>query len=146
MDISHAIDIRAAPQEVFSWLKDPERAKAWMTSVSRTEYLHRTPEVVGTTFRETVADEGGAAELQGVITAYCPGELIAFHLEGQYNVVDVAYRLEEIGGCTRLTQSARIRFKGLVRLMSLLMGAKFKQNILDQSRKEFAKLKELCEA
>lgn len=145
MNITHSIDIHATPGEVFSWLKDPERAKTWMTSVSKTEYLHRTPEMVGTTFRETVEEGGQGTDLLGVITDYLPDELIAFHLDGQFNVVDVAYRLEEAGGCTRLTQSANVRFKGFVRVMSLLMGSKFKQNIMNQSQKEFAKLKSLCE-
>ena len=68
----------------------------WMTSVSKTEFLHRTPHMIGTTFREVVADENGSTELQGVVRDYRPNQRIAFHLYGPYNVVDVEYRLETV--------------------------------------------------
>ena len=96
MKISHAIDILSPPEDVFLWIGSPERAMGWMTSVSRTEFLHRTPDMVGATFREVVADEKGSTELQGVVTDYRPNQRIAFHLYGPYNVVDVEYRLETI--------------------------------------------------
>lgn len=117
----------------------------WMTSVSRTEFLHRTPEMIGTTFREIVADDKGATELQGVVKDYKPNQLISFHLSGPYNVVDVEYRLEPIDGGTRLTQSADVRFKSFLWLMSIVMAPIFKKKVMEQVRREFAKLKELCE-
>ena len=101
--------------------------------------------MIGTTFREIVADDNGATELQGVVTDYKPNQLMAFHLSGSYNVVDVEYRLEKIASGTRLTQTADVRFKSFLWLMSVLLGPVFKKKLTEQTSKEFAKLKELCE-
>ncbi len=145
MKITLAIDIDRPPDRVFPWLAEPERAMAWMSSVSRTEILHRTPELVGTTFRETVADERGSTELRGVITACRPDRLLAFRLEGAFNDVDVAYHLEDDRNGTRLTMRAEVRFKGLVKWLSLLLGPVFKRKVMRQTAKELSALKRLCE-
>jgi len=57
----------------------------WMSSVSKTELLHKTPDMIGTTFREIVEEDGRGTELQGVVTEYKPNQLISFHLSGQLN-------------------------------------------------------------
>jgi carbon monoxide dehydrogenase subunit G len=145
MKISYSIEIDSKPEEVFRWIKDPERAMVWMSSVSKYEILHETPNMVGTTGREIVEENGRCTELQVVVTAYKPNRLISFHLSGEFNSVDVEYRLEEIEDRTRLTWNADIRFKSFVRVLSLFMGATFKKKIMDQSKAEFTKLKELCE-
>lgn len=143
--LTHAVDIESTPGHVFSWLDDPARAGLWMSSVSRTEILHRTPDLVGTTFREIVSDEHGATELQGVVTACVPNRQIAFHLDGQFNAVDVEYRLDEVATGTRLTMRADVRFKGTLRLMSMVMWPLFKRKVLGQFRRECAELKRVCE-
>lgn len=151
MRIETSVDIDAPPEAVFHWLGDPERAMTWMTSVVRTEYVdRRAPYLVGTTFRETVRDEGGrTTELTGVIVEFVPDERLAFHLEGDYNIVDVAIALQqrpENEGRTRVTQTADVRFKGMIlRLASLMFGWAIKRNIVRQSEAEFGALKALCE-
>jgi carbon monoxide dehydrogenase subunit G len=146
MEIICSIDIKASPEKVFYWVGDPQRAMSWTSSVSSYEILHKTPDWVGTTFVEVVQDEEGKTEMHGEVTAYEPNRSMAFHLEGKYNIADVKYRLEEIESGTRLTQTANIQFKSLVRFMSLFMGSAFKKKILSQQQDEFKKLKELCEA
>ena len=145
MKISYTVDINNKPAEVFLWLNNPERAQVWMSSVSKTEILHKTSDMVGTTFREIVEEDGRWTELHGVVTDYRPNRLISFHLSGKFNVVDEEYRLEEIENRTRLTQNANIRFKSFMKVLSLLTGPMFKKKIMDQVQKEFATLKELCE-
>lgn len=145
MKIINHIEINATSAKVFGWLDDPARAMVWMTSVTNGEIIEEKPEVVGTTFREYIEENGRGTEMQGVITACDKNSRLAFHLEGDFNTVDVEYSLVEEGGVTRLTQAANVRFKGLVRIMSLIMGAAFKKKILRQSQEEFAKLKDLCE-
>ncbi len=146
MKLAHEVDIERRPDVVFSWLADPVRAAAWMSSVAKTEILHRTPDLVGTRFRETVADAGGSTELQGVVTACRPNREIAFHLDGRFNEVDVGYRLEEGRERTRLTMRAEIRFKGGLRWLSLLAWPLFKRKAMGQFRRECAELKRLCES
>lgn len=145
MKISQVIEINSTPEEVFYWLGDPQRAMMWMTSVSKAEILQQTPEMTGTTFREAVEEDGRGTELQGIITDWKPNERIAFHLSGQYNVVDVEYRLEEIENGTRLTQNANVRFRSFMKVLSIVMGRAIKRQAMEQSQQEFARLKEFCE-
>jgi uncharacterized protein YndB with AHSA1/START domain len=145
MKLSIAVDIESSPEEVFYWLKNPEKAKAWMTSVSETEMLSGATNMVGSTFREVIKDQNGQTEMQGVVTRYQENELIAFHLSGQYNTVDVEFRLEEIGERTRVIQNAEVRFRSFMKILSIFLGSAIKKEISVQSQREFAKLKLICE-
>jgi len=145
MKLLFSIDINSPPEKVFGWVEDPEKALQWMTSVSGGEILHETPEKIGTTFREFVEENGEGVEMQGMITGYEPGRSISFHLESRVNSVDVTYIVETIPNGTRLTQTANVRWKFPVNVISVYMGSKMRQNISAQSQKEFEKLKELCE-
>jgi uncharacterized protein YndB with AHSA1/START domain len=146
MKIVVSIDIKASQERVWSWLGDPERAKTWMTSVTHTEYVERTPDLVGSTFREYVEEEGRGTWLEGQIVEYEPDRRMTFQLEGDYNAVEVVFTLDELNGVTRVTQTADVRFKGLMRLTSLFLGRTIKENITRQSQSEFDALKALCEA
>ena len=66
-------------------------------------------------------------------------------MESRVNSVDVKYIVEMIPNGTLLTQTANIRWKFPVNVISVFMGSKMMQNISAQSQKEFEKLKELCE-
>ena len=145
MKLSFSIDINSPPERVFGWVEHPEKALQWMTSVSGGEILHETPEKVGTTFREFVEEDGQGLEMQGMITGYESGRSISFHLESRVNSVDVTYLVETIPNGTHLSQTANVRWKFPVNVVSLFMGSMMRQNISAQSQKEFEKLKELCE-
>jgi len=145
MKIIHTIEIESTPEQVFDWLEESSRAMQWMTSVSKTEIIQETPNRVGTTFRETIEEDGRGTEMRGVITDFVPNERLAFHLEGDFNTVEVCFTLEEKAGITQLTQRADVRFKGLLKIMSLFFGSAFKRKIMSQTQSEFARLKELCE-
>ena len=145
MKISHSIDIKRTPEEVFAWIKDPERAKEWMTSVSEGEMLSGDPNTVGSTFREVVRDENGETEMHGVVTGFQENEMISFHLSGKYNTVDVEFRVERIDERTRATQTADIRWRGFMKVVSIFLGGRIRKEIMAQSQSEFEKLKTLCE-
>jgi len=139
------VEIRATVEEVFHWLGDPTRAMEWMTSVSRTEIIDQTPDWIGTTFRETVEEDGRGTELRGVVTDFRENERMAFHLEGEFNTVDVVWTLRARGEITEVLQVAEVRFKGLMRVLVLVLAPAFKKKITAQGQSEFAKLKALCE-
>ena len=145
MKIINTVEIGASAAKVFYWLGDPSRAMTWMTSVSRTEIIEKTPNWVGTTFRETVEEDGRGTELRGVVTDFVANERMAFHLEGQFNAVDVVWTLKERGEITEVSQVAEVRFKGLMRVVGVLFGTAFKKKITAQAQQEFAALKDLCE-
>ena len=145
MRITQIVEIRATVERVFYWLGDPERAREWMSSVSHTEIIEKTPGWIGTTFRETVTEGGRGTELRGVVTDFVANERMAFHLEGEFNTVDVVWTLRDMGRTTEVCQAAEVRFKGLIGLMSLVLAPVFKKKVAAQGRREFARLKELCE-
>lgn len=145
MKITQSVEIRATVEEVFHWLGDPTRAMEWMTSVSRTEIIDQTPDWIGTTFRETVEEDGRGTELRGVVTDFRENERMAFHLEGEFNTVDVVWTLRARGEITEVLQVAEVRFKGLMRVLVLVLAPAFKKKITAQGQSEFAKLKALCE-
>ena len=101
--------------------------------------------MIGTTFRETIEENGSGVEMQGVVTDYRENQSLAMHLSGKYNTVDVEWHIEEIGEHTRLTLYSNIRFRSFVKMLSILMRPVFKKKITEQLQGEFARLKELCE-
>ena len=145
MKLTYTIDINSTPEIVFSWLGTPERAMVWQTSVSKTEILHETPNMIGTTFREIVEENGRGVEMRGVVTDYRENQVLAMHLDSKYNNVDVEYRLEEIEGRTRLTMISNIWFRSFLRILSIILWPAFKKKLLGQLNREYASLKELCE-
>lgn len=146
MKLKFTIDIESSPEEVFSWIKDPERAKEWMTSVPEGEMLSGSPNTIGSTFREVVRDQNGETEMHGIVTGFQENEMISFHLSGDYNTVDVEFRVENIGKRTRVTQTADIRWRGFMKIMSIFLGGRIKREITAQSQREFISLKALCES
>ena len=145
MKLIFTIDIESPLEEVFAWIKDPERAKVWMTSVGETEMLSGDPNTVGSTFREVVRDQNGETELQGVVTGFEENKFISFHLSGDYNTVEVDFRVERIGERTRLTHTADIRLRSFMKIMSIFLGGRIRKEITAQSQAELARLKSLCE-
>lgn len=145
MRITRTIDIKATPELVWSWLGTPERAMKWQTSVTGGEILHETPNMIGTTYREIIEENGRMVEMRGVITDYKRNQLLTMHSSGEYNEVDVEWRLTEIGEHTRLIFQADIRFKSFIKILSFITRPVFKKKINRQLQGELATLKELCE-
>jgi hypothetical protein len=139
------MDINCTPEKVWYWLGTPERAAIWQINVSKTEILEKTPNWIGTTFRETIEENGRGTEMQGVVTDYRENQSLAMHISGKYNTVDVVWRISEKGNYTRVTMNSNIQFKSFLRLFSLVPWPAFKRNIQRQLDREYVKLKELCE-
>ena len=145
MRILNKININAPPEAVFYWLEDPRRAMKWMTSVSHTKMLEEKPEMVGTTFVETIQEGGRSKELHGIVTDFVRNNRLGFHLEGDLSISHVTFTLEEKGDTTLLTQKAEVQFKGMFRVIGIFLGLFLKRQIVKQAQDEFARLKELCE-
>ena len=145
MQFTYTMEINCAPEKVWYWLGTPERAKVWQTNVSKTEILEKTPNWVGTTFRETIEENGRSVEMQGEVTDYRENQSLAMHMSGKYNVVDVEWRIEKVGNYTRVIINSDIQFKSFLRFLGVIFRHAFKKNIRGQLRKEFTRLKELCE-
>ncbi|MFC1953640.1 SRPBCC family protein [Chloroflexota bacterium] len=145
MKVSYSIDISSKVDKVWSWLGTPERAMVWQTSVSKTEIIQETPNMIGTTFRETITENGKSVEMLGTITDYRENQVLAMNSSGIYNTVEIEWQLEEIKNGTRLSFRANIRFKSSLKVLSILFRPVFKRKIVIQLKEELARLKELCE-
>ncbi len=146
MQIDSSIDIRSTPKDVFGWLEAPEKAMAWMSSVSSTEILLDTPERVGTTFREVLEEDGHTLEMRGAITGFQPDKSISFHLESSVNALDVEYSVMQIPEGVRVLECAKVQWKFPLNIYSIFFGQKMRRGILAQLQTEFARLKEICES
>jgi uncharacterized protein YndB with AHSA1/START domain len=146
MRFTSSVEIRATPEAVFPWIDDPERGKQWAASVAGGETIHRTPERVGTTFREAVGREGHTLEMQGVITEYVVNERFAVHLESSRHTADVRFTLTRLHDSTRLTRELDLRLKGLMKYGSIFLRSMLKKSLSNEAQGEFAALKLLCEA
>ena len=142
MEVVNKIEINATPEQIFYWLEEPERAKEWVTSVTRSEYIKKTPNKVGTTFREYVEEDGQGIEMQGVVTEFDPNKRYAVHLESESHSADVRFVLTKNAGSTQLTQDVELRFKN--ELSDDVLDS-IKKSIMSQTQSEFARLKKLCE-
>lgn len=145
MKIINKIEINTSREKVFCWLEDPDRAKQWMTSVTKSEIVNKTPNKVGTTFKEYIEEDGNGIEMEGIITEFIPNKEFAVHLESKVNLVDVSFVLNENENITTLNQYVEMRFKGMLKILSVFMRNSIKKKIAKQLEREFAKLKELCE-
>jgi uncharacterized protein YndB with AHSA1/START domain len=141
LKISNTIEIKATPGKVFYWLENPERAMKWQTNVTEYKIIKNMQNKVGTTFTEYIEENGRRTEMHGIVSEFVPNEKLAFHLEGDYNIVDINFTLTAKDKLTYLTQNAEIHFKGVLKMLSVLL----KKKIIKQTRKEFAVLKKLCE-
>ena len=84
MKISCTIDINSTPEEVWDWIGTPEKAMVWQTNVTKTEILQETPDMIGTTFRETIEENGHGVEMHGVVMGYRERGAVEklYHLSG----------------------------------------------------------------
>jgi len=118
----------------------------WQKDVKGGEVLVDTPEVVGTTFREVVEEDGNSLEMHGTITKYVVNEIIGFHLESKIHEFDVSYSLEELDGKTKFKIDANIRWKFPMNVISLLIGKRIKENLVKKLESETLELKKVCES
>lgn len=144
MRIAHSAHIPGKPDEVFSWIDDPEKAMQWQKGVESSEIIKETQERIGTTFLEVMEEGGKSLEMHGVITGYARGEMISFHLESRVHAVDVRYTVRGEDGNSAVSMESDIRWKFPMNIMSLVVGRKMRAKIAEQLEEEFAELKRLC--
>ena len=145
MKITFIVEIQCAPEGVFPWIAEPDKAMQWQKGVKGGEIIKETPEKVGTTFREEMEEDGKSIVMYGEITDYIQDRLIAFHLESKIHSVDVSYSIEGKEDKSTVTLDSTINWKFPMNIISLFIGRKMKAGIVEQTESEFAELKRLCE-
>jgi uncharacterized protein YndB with AHSA1/START domain len=145
MNIEHEIEISKPPELVFPWISDPDKAMQWQKNVKGGEILVETPDKIGTTFKETIEEDGNELEMHGSITEYVEGKLIGFHIESRIHTFDVRYSVKEIEGGSEVSTEINIRWKFPMNVMSLFIGKKMEATLLEGIETEFRALKQICE-
>jgi hypothetical protein len=143
MRISLSVEVAGSPEEAFPWLDDPQKAMLWQQGVKHARIIHATPERIGTTFVEEMEEEGGSLQMRGVITGYARNELIAFRLESRVHEFDVSYSVARQGRSSLVTVEADVRWKFPLNVMSVVLGRRMKQGIVEQMQAELAVLQQL---
>lgn len=145
MEIALAVDIFRKPEEVFPWVAEPEKAMRWQKGVKGGEILKETPEKVGTTFREEIEENGNSLVMYGEITNYIQDQLISFHLESKIHKVDVSYSIVWNNDRSTFAMKTATHWKFPMNVVSLIIGRKIREGIVQQTESELAELKRLCE-
>jgi len=146
MNIHYSIEILSPPEMVFPWIAEPEKAMMWQKNVKGAEIIHKTPEMIGTTFTETLDENGNILEMQGMITQYTHNKIIGFHLNSKIHELDVSYSVEKINDATRLTIEAIINWKFPMNIVSLFIKRKLEAGLVTQIESEVLELKKICES
>jgi hypothetical protein len=145
MRIRYLNEIASPPEDVFPWIAVPEKAMRWQKNVKSGEIIIDKSEIIGTTFKETIEEDGNTLEMQGMITEYKPNQVIGFHLKSRIHEFDVRYLVEEAQQATKLSIELDINWKFPMNIMSLFIGKKMEASLINQLDAEVLELKKLCE-
>lgn len=145
MKICYSNIISSSPEVIFPWIAEPEKAMQWQKNVKGGEIIIEKPEIIGTTFKERIEEDGSTLEMQGMITEYKPNQLIGFHLKSRIHEFDVRYLVEEMQQATNLSIEVDIKWKFPMNIMRLFIGKKMKASLTNQIEAEVLELKKLCE-
>lgn len=143
MKINLATEVSGEPDEVFTWIDNPEKAMLWQKGVKKGEITRETPDKIGTTFIEEMEEGGNSLVMHGLITGYVRNRMITFRLESRIHKLEVCYSITGEGGKSLVMVDSNIRWKFPMNIMSMVLGHKIKEGIVKQTELEFAELKRL---
>jgi len=145
MRIAYEDEIAKPAEVVFPWIAEPEKAMKWQKNVKGGEVIVDRPEIVGTTFREVVEENGRNLEMRGTITQCVKNRTMGFHIVSKIHEFDVSYSLEPHGENTKIKIEAAIKWKFPMSIISLFMRKKMAQNLTAELESEVLDLKRICE-
>ena len=145
MKIVFTSEISQSPELVFPWIEDPEKAMKWQKNVKGGEIIENNPNIIGTTFKEVIEEDGNSLPMYGTITKYAKNKLIGFHLKSKIHEFDVTYAVEGIGRATRLSINADIHWKFPMNIMGIFLRKKMEEGLKKQMELEVQELRKLCE-
>lgn len=146
MKVTCEAKILKPPEAIFPWVAEPEKAMKWQKNVIEGQIIVSKPEVVGTTFKELIEENGKCLEMHGIITRFVEDKTIGFHIKSKIHEFDVNYYLEEINKSTKVLVVAIIKWKFPMNVVCFFLGKRIKLKITKQLEAELVDLKRLCEA
>jgi carbon monoxide dehydrogenase subunit G len=115
MEFSNEITIERSSRDVFEFISHLENVPKWNYAIVETRKESEGPVAVGTTYRQVRSLPNRSEETLRV-TEFEPDRRFAF--EGGLGPFEgtLTYELEEIGGSTRLTNTAELEARGIAKL------------------------------
>ncbi len=140
------IDIDAPRAKVFKWIYDADYNRQWLPNLVEAEVLNAEPNGIGSKFRQVYDENGRRMEMTGTVTAYEQDRYLACEISGPFTL-NVDYRLEDVGGRTRVTQHSDVQFTSVVmKLIGVLLKPMMRKLAAKNAGNSFAKLKQCVEA
>ena len=144
MQHANSVEIDRPIAEVFE--RTIRDVADWSIIVVEDEIVKETPEVVGTTFRTVTVDHGRRDEFDGVVTLHEEPTRHAVFMKGKSFDIQAEYDFEDLGGRTRVTQTSKVKGKGVYRIMLPVMSLFMKKAGCEAVLKELNSLKAYIES
>ena len=145
MESSVSVEINRPLPEVFRYTN--ENVSDWSITVVENEVIEETPGKVGSRFRLLTQDRGREMEMTGEVTRYEENRLSEVFMVGQGFEISALYIFEDLGNeVTRVTETARVHPKGVMRIFFFLFGWFMKKSSCDALQNELESLKEKLES
>jgi carbon monoxide dehydrogenase subunit G len=128
MRFSNTIGIARPPHEVFAFVADLENAPRWNHAIVETRKTTTGPINVGTTYRQLRSEPTRSEETLRV-TELEPDRRFAVDGELGPFVGRLTYEFEDVAGSTRLTNTAELEARGLVKLAAPLASSRVRQAV-----------------
>lgn len=126
MKIQRTVETTAAPGPVFAYLSDFTNTNEWDPGTITTERVEGDGGV-GTVYHNVSEFNGNKSELRYEVVELVPERKIALKGEGKSVHADDTMELEPAGTGTRVSYTADIRLKGLLKLAEPFLGKAFKK-------------------
>lgn len=133
------IEIKKPIEIVFSTFENPQTMKEWLPEIIAIEPIEEKDEIVGSTYKMTVDNQGQTAVMKETITAYIKNKKMIFNFSSDQMIKIDAFNFTSENGVTKVVQHSTIRansyimscmfpyFKGTFKKMSQDYLQRFKE-------------------
>lgn len=113
--LDYSIEIEATPEEVFSYLSDPEKNMLWIKGLYEEESLYKEEGTyLNSRFLQRIRSFGMDMEFLGVITSYSPPDYLEMYYSDSRFIIKLDYILEATEDGTLLTHKAYATDSGTI--------------------------------
>jgi uncharacterized protein YndB with AHSA1/START domain len=145
MNIQRSIEINAMPEEVWSFLIDPDKVLEWYVPLTKFEYTSEQRSGVGAPFYFEENVPGGPLQLDCVITEWVENEALAFKMVSG-NILskyEERWTVEATPSGSRFTFAEQGEYASA--LLNMLIGPIAQRTSVSTIKKMLHKLKSLVE-
>jgi hypothetical protein len=130
MDFTNTVTIDRRAQEVFRFVSDLENVPKWNYAIIATRKTSDGPVDVGTTYRQ-VRSAPTRSEEQLRVTEFESGR--SFAVQGDLGpfVGTLTYEFEDVDGRTRLTNTASLEARGLMKIAAPITSARIREAVAE---------------